>query len=355
MNPPPLPEPARGQLQVPLDARPYPPSWMDWLFDRVERPGVPYGLVYLGLGLAFFTTETLVKWGDGSYPVGSFSLFHFFNSANFALGLGLIHYLRRSARSTFVRFRPFLPLSDLESQSLCYRLTTGHPQWALLASLLGVLWALVLFQVAPAAPSSKLFTSPLANVVDMVTLLVFWWTLAGTIYWLIHYLRVTALMHQQCNADLMRPQALYVFSSLNLRIAVVATLINYAWVFFAPKLQYSDYLSVLVVELMVVLALVLPAWGVHQMLLKEKRRLNDQIHSRIERIVTQLYVEIDMRGYHQMDGINKALLALQAEQALLDRTSTWPWPIETPRLLATAILVPILLWLTQRILERIGV
>lgn len=349
-----LPEQAMSRLQV-SDARPYPPSWMDRLFDWVERLPMPYGLAYLGLGLVSFAAETLVKWWDGSYPVGSFSLFHFFNSANFALGLGLIHYLRKSARSTFVRFRPFLPISDLESQTLCYRLTTGHPQWALLASLLGVLWALIQFRIAPAAPSSMLFTSPLANVVDMTILLVFWWTLAGIIYWLIHYLRVTALMHQQCNADLMRPQALYVFSTLNLRIAVVATLINYAWVFFAPKLQYSDYLSVLVVELMVISALVLPAWGVHQMLLREKRRLNDQIHSRIERMVTQLYVEIDMHSYHQMDGINKALLALQAEQTLLDRTSTWPWPIETPRLLATAILVPILLWITQRLLERFGV
>ena len=104
-------------------------------------------------------------------------------------------------------------------------------------------------------------------------------------------------------------------------------------------------------------ALLLPAWDIHQMLLKEKHRIYDKIHSRIERIVTQLYVEIDMGSYQQMDAINKSLMALQSEHALLDRISTWPWPwpIETPRLLATAILVVILLWSIQRLLERFGI
>jgi len=52
----------------------------------------------------------VVGW-DSSYKVGSLNLFRIFNSANFALGLGLIHYLRKSARATFVHFRPFLPLN----------------------------------------------------------------------------------------------------------------------------------------------------------------------------------------------------------------------------------------------------
>lgn len=337
--------------------RPYPPSWMDRLYDWVEQLPFPFGLFYVGLGLLFFAAETLVKWWDGSYPVGTLNLFHFINSSNFAVGLGLVHYLRRSARATFTHFRPFLPMNDRDSEIECYKLTTARSHWALLASLLGVLWALLQHQMAPAKETSLMFTSPPASVIDMTILLVFWWTLGGLIYWLLHYLRASGQMHRKCSADLMRPQALYVFSRLNLRIAIGVTFINYAWLYLAPQqsLQYSDYISCLVVELVVLAAFILPAWGIHVVLLKEKRRLNDEVHSRIERLVTQLYVEIDMGSYQQIDGIFKGLLALQTEHALLERRSTWPWPVETPRLLATAIFVPILLWITQRILERIGV
>ncbi len=337
--------------------RPYPPSWMDRLYDWVEQTPFPSWSLYAGLGLLFFTAETLVKWWDGSYPVGTLNLFHFINSSNFAIGLGLVHYLRKSARATFIHFRPFLPLDDQDSAIECYKLTTARNHWALLASLLGILWALLQHQTAPAKETSLMFTSPPASVVDMTILLVFWWTLGGLIYWLIHYLRARGEMHRKSNADLMRPQALYVFSRLNLRIVIGVTFINYAWLYFSPQqsLQYSDYLTCLVVELVVLAAFVWPSWGIHSLLLKEKRRLQDEVYSRIERLVTQLYVETDMGSYQQMDNIFKGLVALQAENALLERSSTWPWPVETPRLLATAIFVPILLWITQRLLERFGI
>ncbi|HEU4741640.1 MAG TPA: hypothetical protein VFS50_08620 [Meiothermus sp.] len=337
--------------------RPYPPSWIDWLYDWVERRPLAFGLLYGAMGLSSFTAETLVKWWDGSYPVGSINLFHFINSSMFAIGLGLVHYLRKSARATFAHFRPFLPMNDHDSDIECYKLTTARSHWALLASLLGVSWALLQHQTTPAKETSLMFTSPPASVVDMTILLVFWWTLGGLIYWLIHYLRASGKMHRKSNADLMRPQALYVFSGLNLRIVIGVTFINYAWLYFAPRqsLQYSDYLTCLVVEFVVLAAFIWPAWGIHVVLLKEKRRLQDEAHAKIERLVTQLYVEIDMGSYQQMDGVFKGLVALQTETALLERSSTWPWPVETPRLLATAILVPILLWITQRLLEHFGI
>jgi hypothetical protein len=146
---------------------------MDRLYDWVERLPFPFGWFYAGLGLLFFAAETLVKWGDGSYPVGTLNLFHFINSTNFALGLGLVHYLRRSARATFGHFRTFLPMNDQDSDIECYKLTTARSHWALLASLLGVSWALLQHQVAPAKATSLMFTSPPAAVVDLTILLFF--------------------------------------------------------------------------------------------------------------------------------------------------------------------------------------
>jgi hypothetical protein len=328
---------------------------MDQLFEGVERLPLPYAVFYGLLGLLAFAAQTLAKWADGSYAVGQLNAFHFFNSFNFALGLGLLHYLRSAVQRRFEKFRPYLLVGEAEAEQERYRLTTAPLGYSLIFSLLGLSWALVQLRIAPAPPESLLFNSPVSYAVDLSIYLVFWWTLGGFFHWLIHYFRSSSRLYGRCQADLFHPQGLYIFFTLSLRLAIVATLLNYAWVFFSPQgsLQMGDYITTILVEVVVLASFIWPGWGVHQMLLREKRRLHDQIHSRIEQVVTQLYLEIDLGSYAQMDPLYKALLALQSEHALLDRTSTWPWPIESPRLLATATVVPLLLWLIQRVLERV--
>lgn len=341
-------------MTVPTSSPPYPPGWADRLLDLVGSLPLPYPLFYLGLALLAFAAQTAVKWWDGSYPVGQFYPFHLLYSVNFAVGLGVLHYLREAARRRFARFRPYLKAEDAEAELERYRLTTAPAGWALLAGLAAGGWGLFQHYAAPASANSLLFTSPQASVVDMALLLLFWWTVGGVIHWLLHYFRTSSRLYQNSTADLLQPQGLYTFSTLSLRVVVGATLLNYAYVYFAPKqsLQLGDYLACALIELVAVAAFVLPAWGIHRMLLQEKLRLHDQVHARIERLVTQLYLEIDLGSYQQMGSINQALVALQTEHALVERTSTWPWPSESPRLLATAILVPLLLWLAQRLLEH---
>ena len=46
------------------------------------------------------------------------------------------------------------------------------------------------------------------------------------------------------------------------------------------------------------------------------------------------------------------MTALLATRDLISRVSTWPWRPETPRLLFSALLVPIAIWGATRILER---
>jgi hypothetical protein len=45
---------------------------------------------------------------------------------------------------------------------------------------------------------------------------------------------------------------------------------------------------------------------------------------------------------------------LQTEQTTLEKAPTWPWHPETIRVVLTAIAIPMLVWLAQRVLERVG-
>jgi hypothetical protein len=55
-----------------------------------------------------------------------------------------------------------------------------------------------------------------------------------------------------------------------------------------------------------------------------------------------------------MASINDATESLVRERDVLDKISTWPWEPETVRAVATALLLPVVLWVITRVLERLG-
>jgi hypothetical protein len=69
--------------------------------------------------------------------------------------------------------------------------------------------------------------------------------------------------------------------------------------------------------------------------------------------IAQVHAKLDASDLTNIDGLNKAMTSLTIEHDTLARIPTWPWQPETPRILFTAVMVPVVLWLLQRILERI--
>jgi hypothetical protein len=54
----------------------------------------------------------------------------------------------------------------------------------------------------------------------------------------------------------------------------------------------------------------------------------------------------------RVDGLNKAFASLLQEREFLLRQSTWPWDTGTFRAVASAVLLPVVLFLVTRALER---
>jgi hypothetical protein len=54
-----------------------------------------------------------------------------------------------------------------------------------------------------------------------------------------------------------------------------------------------------------------------------------------------------------MEAIKHTLDGLIAERGVLEKVSTWPWEPETVRVVVTALLLPVVLWIITRILERL--
>jgi len=84
----------------------------------------------------------------------------------------------------------------------------------------------------------------------------------------------------------------------------------------------------------------------------EKEGLQLQADRRFKATLADLHRSVDERDLSVADGLNKTLASLQLEREALARIPTWPWQAATLRAFLSALLVPIVIWLIIRALER---
>jgi len=352
---------------------PYPPSWVDRLTAAVDRLPWPWWLSYLALGLAVFVTATLTQIATGGYNPGRYLAFHVWSQSYFAYLLALLHALDRSAAGALQSFRPVLTFesagqaSDESFEDLAYRLTTLPPRPALLAAGLGGLLGtgLPLFFVQSQLPGSMMARAAAqfgfsTHPVVLVTVLVsgiFATAVVGVfVYHTIHQLRLIDRIYRQfTNVNLFQLPPLFSFSRTTALTAAGLALYNYGWFGTAPGLIEQPVGLALGGFFLVVTLITFfwPLYGAHRRLEFEKRRLLTQVSGRFESAAQQLHDGVDSGGLAGVDGIHKAMLALDLEQSVLRRIPTWPWEPGTLRGMLTAFMLPITIWLIQTALGQL--
>ncbi|MGB3904338.1 MAG: hypothetical protein WBB22_05400 [Anaerolineae bacterium] len=73
----------------------------------------------------------------------------------------------------------------------------------------------------------------------------------------------------------------------------------------------------------------------------------------LEARIVELHERLNSGNLEGMENLNLAIASLEIEQNALSRIPTWPWQPETVRLLITALLLPLGLWITQLVLQAI--
>jgi len=364
--------------EQPAFTPPYPPSWYDRLARQIDRLPGPSWLAYLLLGLAGVFVLTGVQMLAGTYHPGKYLALHLFLGSQFAYLLGLMRLLDRSAAAALETFRPVLDLprrsrevpadkgSSLEE--LRYRLTTLPPWPTLWASLAGVLVGLVapllVFRIpgttahslAAAFAWGRMSTSPGAMAAFLIQM-AFSEAVAGVfIYHSIHQLReISRIYLTFARLNLYRLQPLYAFSVPAALTSGGLILYNYAWFAVAPEFL-TQPISIALGVFFATVAAVIFAWpllGIHRRLVAEKRGALAESARRFEAAVTELHQRVDKKALTKMDDLNKALSSLEIERAALQRIPTWPWEAGTLRGVAATLVLPLVIWLIQYILQRI--
>jgi hypothetical protein len=346
-------------------ARPYPPSWIDRLTDGVRRLPLPSWVAYLALGLVLVLGYlgllfSSLQWAMGALSLPTILLYSFLNGVTPVYLIGLLHYLDDSAAEALARFRPVLTLDEAEYERVRYQLTTLPPRATFLATVLGVIYTFIPMLISAAASVGLVTESPILVTLVVAFNALIYALVVVLIYHTLHQLRlVNTLYTEHTRINLFQPGPMYALSGLTARTAVGIGLPTYVW-FQANSLSQqgvavSDIIYAVFLSGLVVVTFIWPLLGAHRLLEREKQRLQDDVGRRIEATIATLHARADSGDLGDYGALKGVLDGLLTEQGVIDKLRTWPWRTETVGGLGIAFVVPIIIWIVQRVLERLGV
>ena len=369
----------RSSKRPPAFVAPYPPGGVDRFTAWVARvPAGPWAF-YLGGGLLLFVLATGVHWAAGTYPVGHLSRQHAIGAFLAPYAIGLIDYLDRSAALAMKSFAPALRGGGDSYQRLTYILTTFPPRFALVGGLAGLAAGLMLVlgaallvplpaDVAGSGSGRDLLAllslgfaalfeigrTPASYVATIAFLTLNWW--AGGILAL-HTIRrlflVARIYARHTEVNLFKQGPLYALSRLTAQTTIGAVLVVYA-IASVPSYMTQPVggITVALIALLAAASFLLPLLRVHSILGSEKERLLDGIANRLHNAGEELHRRIDLGTYRGMDERHKALAGLEIERNMIASMPTWPWQPETLRWVLAAMILPVLIWVIQLLLQR---
>ncbi len=335
---------------------PYAPSWANRLTDWIARLPGPSWLYYFGLWVVLFTAMTLMQWSQGGYPVGTFNRFHIAVTASSPLLLLLLRYLNRTAQRAMENARPLLETTEAEYQELVYRLTTLPARAALVATFFPLLFVLpnLVRPISIFEEAQVALTPPSVALTFFLSMLLS--SCAGVLlYQMYREMRLVNLIYKNyARVDLFHLSPLYGFSRLTSQaaLALLATAVGF---YIAEPRLLEDVGNVFtsIFGILVCLAVfLLPLIGAHNRILAEKEAVLGETTQRIKQAIQTLHTNVDAREWNVAGQIKDTLTGLDIEQKMLERIPTWPWQPETPRILFTALFIPLMLFVIQFVIQK---
>jgi hypothetical protein len=335
---------------------PYAPSWVNKTIDWIRSLRYPSWLVYLGmyvLGVAYIAFSLLAE--SKEYLFANYEI-ALLNAIWIPFPLASIHYLNRFAEEAIDKFHSEMDCSSDELALIKYRMVTIPRSVALFIPLVvGILiyadaflgnsiiagnlqspWALA---IAPLYPVVGISFTPLFIYLTIRQL------------YLVNYM--FSLVR---DINIFNLQPLYVPSTLTARLGIIWILyLNANLLTSGAAAGISPSLSFVLAIAQILFAMaafIVPLLGIRRKIVEHKVHLIGKNARLLEKEYKKLQDAIDVDDYGAVDEINRSVEAIMVFRAELDKTPTWPWRQETIRGFLSAVLLPIFIWLVQRLLSQ---
>lgn len=348
-----MPAPGRA----PEAAMPYRVGWMDVAFAWIRARPWPRSVSYLVLAAIGVVLSNAQNWLSGGRIELTVT-----QTAWGVLSVGIfvaVDLLNQVAGEAFDTFEPALGEGPVDRRRARYELTT-YPRRASLVILAISFPFTALYYVVDPVASQISGLSPIALVGRGLFEGTFTAILLTLIAHAIRQLRIVGRLHAVAeHIDPFNAAPLYAFSRLTsltggALIAVIAlgVLLNPA------SLQGEAFLYIWLPWLVgfpavALFVFVAPLRGMHRRLVEMKGDLQEACEERIKAILGALHADVDALDLSRADGLQKSLASLLQERDILARLPTWPWSAGTLRGFLSALFLPVVVFLIQRLLGQI--
>lgn len=343
---------------IPAQTRPR--SVVDRLLTLVDRLPGPSSLWFAVFALALLALAHAWIWATGARRVGEFELEVLPPTLIFAYFLWLLHLLNRVAASAFDAFRPALGGTPDEQKHYRLALTSIPDRLAIVAVVVVEIVLNVTYfgTVRPLRP-------PLPVTVEVASGILYALAAASIGLVVMHDIRqlrlVSRLSALAANVDVFKPAPVTAFSRLTAAtaIGILAFVAVYGLTtgITVPTSQQGALPSFVMEELvLIVLAVasfVLPLRVMHGRLLAEKLELMGDAQDRLKTTLGRLHAAVEANDLSTADQINKTLSSVLAERDVLAKLPTWPWSTGTFRGVASAVLLPIVIFVITRLIDQL--
>jgi hypothetical protein len=336
-------------------------SWVDVVLAWLGRFPGPFWLIYAILTALFVIAGTLVRWADGSVPLGLVDSGRVLNDVFTLYGLAVVRYLTVTAGRALDEFRP--ALGELEPQygELKRKLTTVSWAASLVPVGIGAAFTAVSMLSDPAgwglSSRSPFGVISYVAVQGIAFVSFFFMFLVVAVRQLI----VVVQVHRRAtNVSLYSSGSNSAFSRLTLRTSIGLVLPVYVYAFVAiiakwtfAKTSWVEVAALATVLISSVALFALPLNGMRRRLVRQKSGLIADANRRFEVAANRLHEAVDADNFLRVDELNKVMGSLVTEKDTVRRLSTWPWEADTLRGFVSSIVLPILLWLVTTLLSRL--
>lgn len=337
-------------------APPYQQSWMDSLFDWVERRRIPVGLFYILIYLLLISSQHVTLWLDGTLEIGQIAVIVVIQNIWFVFIGAMWHYARLAASDAIRRFRPALKVSNLEFEDIAYRFIRLPARTGWLITAIGFAALVVILPIFKNY-YGPLFFSPYTKFTTLfVAILVLPFNF-GSFYSILRMLTSIDRVYARVKRiNLFNLAPLYSLSAFTSRVGIMFLgflLVNLVTPYLVQTVDAAVTSFYTVFNMVfAVLIFVVPLQGIHSRLAAAKEVAIQANNDLIEMGFARMQALV-RAGKHdavpRLRASNSALLEYRQE---LNKISTWPWDTATLRTFLTALAVPMTVWIVQQVLLR---
>lgn len=344
-------------LELAKSDRPYPPSWLDHLTRWLRNLPASPALVYSGILVLTCLLALAGRAAAGVLPGASWTLREVYDtfSGPFLLTIVLAfnQYLDTELIDAVERSRPIYQGSQEEFADLKYRFAVIPPIPAIIVG--------ALFAVLGGVAGLEWYGFEVPTLTNSVIFLD-WSVTAGISFTfvlkVIHILLVmTRFYAGDLEVDLYNLTPVYELSN----VAGKAGIFLVIWWY--PNLPLNldkpvqeDLFRVVIaafVGLLPMAAFFIPIGLLNRRLSGEKSRLLGEVSGKLKDAFAQLESGFSDGHYDRVAGLESAISSFIKQKQYIEAIPTWPWRTGTFRVALTAVMLPVIVYIIQQVLERL--